>query len=97
MDLIPMQSSCRHYAKKKSVALVHALQEGSVDILTSAHSPKSILYKDVAFEDAAFGIGSIEEFLTLAHTFLVKNGVIDLSTLIRMCCTNPAKVLGLKH
>ncbi len=76
-------------------ALVHALQEGSVDILTSAHSPKSILYKDVAFEDAAFGIGSIEEFLTLAHTFLVKNGVIDLNTLIRMCCTNPAKVLGL--
>lgn len=76
-------------------ALVRALKEGDIDILTSAHSPKSILYKDVAFEDAAFGIGSIEEFLTLAHTFLVKNGVIDLSELIRMCCTNPAKVLGL--
>lgn len=78
-------------------ALVGALKEGCVDILTSAHSPKSILYKDVAFEDAAFGIGSIEEFLTLAYTFLVKNDVIGLSELIRICCYNPAKVLGLSH
>jgi len=76
-------------------ALIEALKEGSIDILTSAHSPKSILYKDVAFEDAAFGIGSIEEFLTLAYTFLVKNGVIDLNELIRICCVNPAHILGL--
>lgn len=76
-------------------ALIQALKEGLVDILTSAHSPKSILYKDVAFEDAAFGIGSIEEFLTLAHTFLVKNGVIDFGELIRICCVNPAHILGL--
>jgi len=75
--------------------LIEALKEGSVDILTSAHSPKSILYKDVAFEDAAFGLGSIEEFLTLAYTFLVKNGVIDLLELIRICSHNPAQVLGL--
>ncbi|WP_333803997.1 amidohydrolase family protein [Sulfurospirillum sp.] len=78
-------------------ALVEALKEGLIDILTSAHSPKSILYKDVAFEDAAFGIGSIEEFLTLAYTFLVKNDVIDLNELIRICAQNPAKVLGLSH
>jgi dihydroorotase len=76
-------------------ALVGALKEGMVDVLTSAHSPKSILYKDVAFEDAAFGIGSIEEFLTLVYTFLVKNKVIDLGELIRICCVNPARVLGL--
>lgn len=76
-------------------ALVGALKEGAIDILTSAHSPKSILYKDVAFEDAAFGIGSIEEFLTLAYTFLVKNEVIDFGELIRICCVNPAQVLGL--
>lgn len=78
-------------------ALIGALKEGSIDILTSAHSPKSILYKDVAFEDAAFGIGSIEEFLTLAYTFLVKNDVIGLNELIRICCYNPAKVLGLSQ
>jgi len=78
-------------------ALVSALKEGMVDVLTSAHSPKSILYKDVAFEDAAFGIGSIEEFLTLVYTYLVKNEVIDLGELVRICCENPAHVLGLEH
>ena len=77
-------------------ALLEALKEGSIDILTSAHSPKSILYKDVAFEDAAFGIGSIEEFLTLAYTFLVKNGLISFNELIRICCVNPAHILGLE-
>lgn len=83
----------REEAERK--ALVVALKEGYIDILTSAHSPKSILYKDVAFEDAAFGIGSIEEFLTLAYTFLVKNEVIDLNELIRICCKNPAHILNL--
>jgi len=76
-------------------ALVDSLREGLIDILTSGHSPKSILYKDVAFEDAAFGIGSIEEFLTLAYTFLIKNEIIDFNELIRMCCINPAQILGL--
>jgi len=76
-------------------ALIGALQSGLIDILTSAHAPKSILYKDVAFEDAAFGLGSIAEFLTLAYTFLIKNELINFETLSQMCCINPAKVLGL--
>lgn len=76
-------------------ALLGALKEGMVDILTSAHSPKSILYKDVAFEDAAFGIGSIEEFLTLAYTFLVKTDLIDLNALVRIASFNPSRILGL--
>ncbi len=79
------------------VALIDALKAGMIDCVTSSHSPKSILYKDVAFEDAEFGIGSIEEFLTLAYTFLVKNGTIDLQTLETLCARNPAKILGLEH
>ncbi len=78
-------------------ALIQGLQAGMIDILTSAHAPKSILYKDVAFEDAEFGLGSIEEFLTLAYTFLVKNNLISLNALLEICCINPAKVLGLDN
>lgn len=77
-------------------ALIEALKQGMIDLVTSAHSPKSILYKDVAFEDAEFGIGSIEEFLTLAHTFLIKTGWIDFDELLRMCAQNPAAILGLE-
>ena len=82
--------------ENERLLLVEALKAGLIDVLTSAHSPKSILYKDVAFEDAAFGIGSIEEFLTLAHTFLVKEGIIEFSTLMELCSKNPAAILGLK-
>jgi len=76
------------------MALIEALKEGKIDILTSAHAPKSILYKDVAFEDAEFGTGSVEEFLALAYTYLVKKGTIDFNQLMRMCAQVPADILG---
>ena len=79
--------------EKERLALIEALKEGKIDLLTSAHAPKSILYKDVAFEDAAFGLGSVEEFLTLAYTFLIKQGIIDFSKLIKLCAYNPALIL----
>lgn len=47
----------------------------------------------MAFEDAAFGLGSVEEFLTLAYTFLIKQGIIDFSKLIKLCAYNPALIL----
>ncbi len=80
--------------EKERLALLEALKEGKIDILTSAHAPKSILYKDVAFEDAAFGLGSVEEFLNLAYTYLVKTGVIDFATLVDVCATKPAMIVG---
>ena len=82
--------------EKEKNALIEALKSGEIDILTSAHSPKSILYKDVAFEDAEFGIGCVEEFLSLCYTYLVKQEKIDFETLSKMCSLNPAHVLGLK-
>lgn len=80
--------------EQERLALVEALKEGKIDIITSAHAPKSILYKDVAFEDAEFGMGSVEELLALAYTHLVKNGTIDFNQLIDMCSKQPAIVLG---
>ncbi|MDD3344037.1 MAG: amidohydrolase family protein, partial [Sulfurospirillaceae bacterium] len=77
-------------------ALLLGLKEKSIDVLTSAHSPKSILYKDVAFEDAEFGIGGIEEFLPLCYTYLVKEGIIDFEDLMTMCSATPAYLLGLE-
>lgn len=82
--------------EKERLKLIEALKEGKIDCLTSAHSPKSILYKDVAFEDAAFGIGCVEEFLPLVYTYLVKEGVIDFVTLARICAKIPASILNLE-
>ncbi len=82
--------------EKERRKLLEALKDGYVDILTSFHSPKSVLYKDVAFWDAHFGMGSIEEFFKLAYTFLIKKEGISFEKIMEVCSVNPAKVLNLK-
>ncbi len=82
--------------EKERRKLLQALKDGYVDILTSFHSPKSVLYKDVAFWDAHFGMGSIEEFFKLAYTFLIKKEGISFEKIMEVCSVNPAKVLNLK-
>ncbi len=73
--------------------MLSELALGNVDILTSAHSPKSVSYKDVAFENAEFGIGSIEEYLSLCYTHLVKSEIIDMQRLTELCSLNPALII----
>ncbi|WP_331773963.1 amidohydrolase family protein [Sulfurospirillum sp. 1612] len=80
--------------EEERVRLVKEAKKGTIDILTSSHAPKSVLYKDVAFCDADFGMGSIEEFFSLAYTYLVKQEGLPMCDLIRMCSENPAKVLN---
>lgn len=77
--------------------LLKALKEGKIDTITSLHSPKSVLYKDVAFKDAMFGIGGVEDFMALCYTFLVKKGDISLWELMGFISRNPSKILGLKN
>lgn len=74
--------------------LLKALQKGQIDALTSGHSPLSVLYKDVAFENAQFGIGALEEYLSLCYTYLVKTGIISMEKLQALCATNPAEILA---
>jgi len=76
--------------------LIAKLKEGKVDVLTALHSPKSVIYKDVAFADAMNGIDSIGEYLSLCYTYLVKPGHIDWDRLSRLIAENPAKILGLE-
>jgi dihydroorotase len=79
--------------ENERIAMMSELALGNVDILTSAHSPKSVGYKDVAFEDAEFGIGSIEEYLSLCYTYLVKSEIIDMQRLSELCSLNPALII----
>ncbi len=82
--------------ENERLSLLKALQEGKIDLLTSMHSAKSYNSKDVAFNDATFGVDSLDYFLSLCYTFLVKRGYLALSSLIEMISTTPAqRVLGL--
>lgn len=80
--------------ENERVKLIKELVLGNIDVLTSAHSPKSVGFKDVAFEDAEFGIGSIEEYLSLCYTHLVKSEIISMKRLEELCSTNPASLIN---
>ncbi len=77
--------------------LLEKLKEGKVDVLTALHSPKTVIYKDVAFAEAMNGIDIIESYLTLCYTYLVKPGHIDWNRLAQLMAENPAKILGLNN
>ncbi len=77
-------------------ALVDSLRSGKINILTSLHSPKSIVNKEVSFDEAAEGIDAIGYYLPLLYTKLVKSAIIDFQKVVELSSTNPAAVLDLK-
>lgn len=83
--------------KEEKVSMLKELAKGNVDVLTSAHSPMSVGFKDVAFENAEFGIGSIEEYLSLCYTHLVKSDIIDMKRLVELVSSNPASIIELEN
>lgn len=80
---------------KDTACLKKALQKGHIAFLSSLHSPKSISLKDLAFDEAAFGIHSICEFISLCYTFLVKKKLISWQELCKATSKNPSEFLGL--
>ncbi len=77
--------------------LIAAVQEGHIDLLTALHSPRSVLYKDLPFAQAADGIDALELFLPLCYTYLVREGLLEPSSLMRLVSERPAQILGLER
>ncbi len=105
--LLRSDTACRGYntfaklspplrEEKERKALLLALQEGKIDALTSLHSPKSIVNKDVSFDEAGFGIDALGYYLPLLYTELVKKRVITFSKLVELTSTNLACFVGKK-
>lgn len=77
-------------------ALVKSVK-GEITLLTSLQSEKSLAQKDLAFEEAAFGVDMIESFMGLCYTLLVKMEHLTLSEFSKILSFNPANVLGLAN
>ncbi|NDJ26481.1 metal-dependent hydrolase [Campylobacter sp. MIT 19-121] len=82
-------------SKENACALKQALKAGKISFLSADHSPKSITFKDLAFNEAAFGIHSICEYISLCYTFLVKEGFMSWEELCDYTSFNQAQFLGL--
>jgi dihydroorotase len=74
--------------------LIDALKCGKIDTITSLHSAKSYNSKDVAFNDASYGVDLLEHFISLCYTYLVKGGIINFEELSLLISATPAKILG---
>ncbi|MBM0636679.1 metal-dependent hydrolase [Campylobacter sp. VicNov18] len=82
-------------SKEDSYALKKALKDGKIHFLTSLHSAKSLSLKELAFDEAAFGIHSICDFVSLCYTFLIKDNFLSWQELCQFTSKNPSEFLGL--
>ncbi|WP_297448996.1 amidohydrolase family protein [uncultured Campylobacter sp.] len=82
-------------SEEDRVFLQNALKKGKIRFLSAMHCPKSLNLKDLAFDEAAFGIHSICEYVSLCYSFLVQNDFISWEKLCEATSLNPAKFLKL--
>ncbi|WP_293452085.1 dihydroorotase [Planktotalea sp.] len=76
------------------LAVIEALATGTIDLISSMHTPQDEESKRLPFEEAASGAVAMETLLPAAMR-LVHNEHLDLPTLWRALSLAPAKRLGL--
>lgn len=81
-------------SEEDRLAVVAALREGLIDIISSMHTPQDEESKRLPFEEAASGAVALETLLPAALR-LVHSGDLDLPGLFRALSLNPARRLGL--
>ncbi|MFC1534008.1 dihydroorotase family protein [Thermodesulfobacteriota bacterium] len=72
------------------------LNDGTLDIIGTDHAPHTREEKEIGWTNmwkAAGGAPELEHFLPMLLDH-VNKGVTTLKTLVRVCCENPAKMLG---
>ncbi len=79
--------------KEDRKALIAGLKDGTIDAIVSDHSPEDVEHKVREFEDANFGISSIEATFCTAFTALEKN--LTPEEIIEKFTAGPERVLGL--
>ncbi|MEM8776208.1 MAG: amidohydrolase family protein, partial [Pseudomonadota bacterium] len=75
-------------------SVVEAVRTGTIDIISSMHTPQDEESKRLPFEEAASGAVGLET-LICAAIGLYHRDELDLNTLFRAMAFNPARRLGL--
>ena len=81
-------------SEEDRIAVVEALANGLIDIVSSMHTPQDEESKRLPFEQAASGAVGLETLLPAALR-LYHDGSMDLPDLFRVLSLNPAERLGL--
>lgn len=78
------------------IALIEAVEDGTIDVIVSDHKPEDEESKRLTFQQAATGASGIETLLALSLE-LVHNKKCSLNTIIKSLTSNPAQILGLRN
>jgi dihydroorotase len=77
------------------LALLAGLADGTIDSIASDHAPHHPDEKDVEFDLAPFGIVGLETTLSLCLDRLVRAEIVNLTRLVELLSTGPARAFGL--
>ncbi len=73
--------------------LIKGIKNSTIDAICSDHTPEDVEEKMKEFDHAAFGIINLQTSFAAANSALKKS--LDISEIIRLFTSGPAKVLGL--
>lgn len=79
--------------KADNEALIKGIKDGTIDILTSGHTPHEEESKELEFDHAEFGLINLQTFAS--HLVGLSNQV-DWDILLEKITVNPRKLLGLE-
>jgi dihydroorotase len=77
------------------MAIIHGLQDGTLDMIATDHAPHSKEEKEKPFIDAPSGIIGLETALSLGIRELVEPGYLTMAELIARTSSGPAELYGL--
>ncbi len=75
---------------------LEAVADGTIDIITAGHQPKSLEKKMQELDAAPFGVTSLDTCLSLVITTLIQTRKIDWMRAIDCLSTQPARVIGIE-
>ncbi|MDP8255439.1 MAG: dihydroorotase [Candidatus Alcyoniella australis] len=81
-------------SEQDRIAVLTGLADGTIDAVATDHAPHDDRLKIVEFDKAANGVIGLETALGLMLR-LVRQGQLDLPTLIQRMSTAPARIMGL--
>ncbi|MDE6357401.1 MAG: dihydroorotase, partial [Eubacteriales bacterium] len=79
------------------LAIKEGLKDGTIDAISSGHTPVLEERKITEFESADFGISGLEVCFPITNTKLVKEEKFKIEDLTILMSKNPANILGFKN
>ena len=80
-----------------TLALQHALIEGTIDVIGTDHAPHSKEKKECEWDAAAFGMVGLENAASVAQKVLIESGASNWERLASVMSTKPAEIAGLSE